>query len=176
MPADKLLHHEVEGWVDILVDEVEELAIKVAEEVAENAILKAEVLTDEAVRNGSLKRSGEKRGNGREPSKEGNVKDDNKRAGTRKVFATITNPVRKETGPKMVNPLNARNPTAARGECYECGGTDHYKSACLRLNRAPGQGGNRLNQALAIEGGQGRGNNGNLACGRAFVMGAVEAL
>ncbi|GJZ92770.1 putative reverse transcriptase domain-containing protein [Tanacetum coccineum] len=172
----------------------------------QNAILKAEVLTDEAVRNGSLKKSGEKRGNGREPSKEGNVKGDNKRARTRKVFATITNPVRKEytspapkctncnfynypkmscrvcancnrlrnfakdcrAGPKMVNLLNARNPTAARGEFYECGGTDHYKSACLRLNRAPGQGGNRPNQALAIEGGLGRGNNGNLARGRAF--------
>ncbi|GJY87014.1 reverse transcriptase domain-containing protein [Tanacetum coccineum] len=139
------------------------------------------VLTDEAVRNGSLKKSGGKRGDGRDPSKEGNVKGDNKRTRTRKVFATITNPVKKEyTGhfakdcrarPKMVTPLNARNPTTARGACYECGGTDHYKSACPRLNRAPGQGGNRPNQALAIEGGQGRGNNGNSTTGRAFVMG-----
>ncbi|GKG09168.1 hypothetical protein Tco_0337914, partial [Tanacetum coccineum] len=31
------------------------------------------------------------------------------------------------------------------------------------------------NQAMAIEGGQGRGNNGNLARGRVFVMGAEEA-
>ncbi|GKD98098.1 hypothetical protein Tco_1381995, partial [Tanacetum coccineum] len=38
--------------------------------------------------------------------------------------------------PRMVNPLNARNPTAARRACYECGGTDHYKSTCHRLNRA----------------------------------------
>ncbi|GJU21773.1 putative reverse transcriptase domain-containing protein [Tanacetum coccineum] len=136
----------------------------------QNAILKARVLTDKAVRNGSLKKSGEKRGNGREPSKEGNVKGDNKRARTGKVFATITNPVRKEytgstpkctncnfnhypetpfrvcmncnrlrhfskdyrEGPKMVNLLNAKNPTIARGVCYEYGGTDHYKLACLR--------------------------------------------
>nr|GEY54695.1 reverse transcriptase domain-containing protein [Tanacetum cinerariifolium] len=110
MPADELLHHEVEGRVDRLVEEVEELVIKVAEEVVEirrmvaatepptiqNAILKAGVLTDEAVRNGSLKKSGEKIGNGEEPSKERNVKGDNKRARTEKVFATITNPVRKE--------------------------------------------------------------------------------
>ncbi|GJX61692.1 putative reverse transcriptase domain-containing protein [Tanacetum coccineum] len=77
--------------------------------------------------------------------------------------------------PRMVNPLNARNLTAARGACFECGGTDHYKAACPRLNRAPRQGGNRPNQAMAIKGGQGHGNNGNPARGRAFVMGAKEA-
>ncbi|GKA71071.1 hypothetical protein Tco_0777210, partial [Tanacetum coccineum] len=119
----------------------------------QNAILKAGVLTDEAVKNRSLKRSGERRGDGEESSKEGNVKGGNKRARTGKVFATITNPVRKEytgstpkcancpfyhypetpyrmytiynrvgyfakdcrVGPKMVTPLNARNPTAAHG-------------------------------------------------------------
>nr|GEU30797.1 reverse transcriptase domain-containing protein [Tanacetum cinerariifolium] len=36
-----------------------------------SAILKAEVLTDEAIKNGSLKKSGEKRGDGGESSKEG---------------------------------------------------------------------------------------------------------
>ncbi|GKB13006.1 putative reverse transcriptase domain-containing protein [Tanacetum coccineum] len=78
-------------------------------------------------------------------------------------------------GPRVVNPLNARNPIAARGACFECGGTDHYKAACPRLNRAPRPGGNRPNQVIAIEGGQDRGNNGNQARGRAFVMGAEEA-
>ncbi|GJU81516.1 hypothetical protein Tco_1283881 [Tanacetum coccineum] len=71
----------------------------------QNAILKARVLTDEAVRNGSLRKSGEKRGNGGESSKEGNVKGDNKRARTGKVFAIITNPVKKKyTGlaPKLI--------------------------------------------------------------------------
>ncbi|GJW25601.1 putative reverse transcriptase domain-containing protein [Tanacetum coccineum] len=171
------------------------------------------VLTDETVRNGSLKRSGERRGDGGESSKEGNVKGDNKRARTGKVFSIITNPVRREctgstprctncnfydnpetpcrmctncnrlghfakdyrAGPRMVNPLNARNLTAARGECYECAGTDHYKAACPRLNQVPGQGGNRPNQAMAIDGGQGRRNNDIPTCGRAFVLGAEEA-
>ncbi|GJY41992.1 putative reverse transcriptase domain-containing protein [Tanacetum coccineum] len=147
----------------------------------QSAILKAGVLTDEAVRNGSLKRSGERRGDDGESSKEGNVKGDNKRAGTRKVFAQSPNLLGMSTrdckaGYMMVNPLNARNPTVARGACYECGGNDHYKSACPRLNRAPRQGGNRPNQDMAIEGGLGSGNNVNPACGRAFVMGAEEAL
>ncbi|GJX37964.1 putative reverse transcriptase domain-containing protein [Tanacetum coccineum] len=61
------------------------------------------------------------------------------------------------------------------GVCFECGGTDYYMAACPRLNQAPRPGGNRPNQVMAIEGGQGRGNNGNPACGRAFMMGAEEA-
>ncbi|GJS35136.1 putative reverse transcriptase domain-containing protein [Tanacetum coccineum] len=78
-------------------------------------------------------------------------------------------------GPRIMNPLNARNSTVARGGCFECGCTDHYKASCSRLNRDPRPGGNRPNQVMAIEGGQGCGNNGNYALGRDFVMGAEEA-
>ncbi|GJR47221.1 reverse transcriptase domain-containing protein [Tanacetum coccineum] len=97
-------------------------------------------------RNGALKRNTDKRGNSREPSRDGNVRDDTKRSRTGRAFAIITNPVRKEytghfakdcrAGPRMVIPLNVRNSTTARGACFECGGTDHYKAACPRLNRA----------------------------------------
>nr|GEW85498.1 putative ribonuclease H-like domain-containing protein [Tanacetum cinerariifolium] len=130
------------------------------------------------------------RGNGREPSKDRNGRDDNKRTRTGNAFATTTNPVRRENTsttpkcttcnfyhppkvpcrtcfncnlprhlakdcrvvPRNVNPVNARNPTAARGACFEYGGIDHYKSACPRLNRAQGPGLNHPNQALAIDG------------------------
>nr|GFA03771.1 putative reverse transcriptase domain-containing protein [Tanacetum cinerariifolium] len=35
-------------------------------------------------------------------------------------------------GSRMVTSLNAKNPTTARGTCFECGGIDHYKAACPR--------------------------------------------
>ncbi|GJT01589.1 reverse transcriptase domain-containing protein [Tanacetum coccineum] len=72
--------------------------------------------------------------------------------------------------PRNVNPVNVRNLVAARGACFECRGTDHYKSACPRLNQAQGPGVNHSNQALAIDGGQGRRNNSNQARGRAFIF------
>nr|GEW09325.1 hypothetical protein [Tanacetum cinerariifolium] len=142
-------------------------------------------LTDEAVRNGSNKKV-EKRGNMGEPSKDKNSRDDNKRIRIRNAFSTTTNPVgRENTGtcpkcttynpyhapggpchtcfncnhpgylandfrgvPRNVNPVNARNPTIMA--CFECGGTDHVR-------------------------GRGRGNQGNQARGRAFMLGAEEA-
>nr|GEW54732.1 hypothetical protein [Tanacetum cinerariifolium] len=67
------------------------------------------------------------------------------------------------------------NLTTARRACFECGGTDHYKATYPRLNRVPRQGGNHQNQPMVIEGGQCCGNNGNHACGGAFMIGAEEA-
>nr|GEV24019.1 putative reverse transcriptase domain-containing protein [Tanacetum cinerariifolium] len=54
-------------------------------------------------RNGSIKKNPEKRGNGGEPSKDRNVRDDNKRTRTRNAFAITVNYVRREytsTAPK----------------------------------------------------------------------------
>ncbi|GJY27994.1 hypothetical protein Tco_0403761, partial [Tanacetum coccineum] len=109
------------------------------------------MLTDEAVGTRDLKKNIKKRGNNGELSRDGKVKDDNKRSRTGRAFATTTsNPVKKEysgttpkcttcnyhhqpeipchlctncnrlgnlakdcrVGPRMVNPVNARNPTA----------------------------------------------------------------
>ncbi|GJS90829.1 putative reverse transcriptase domain-containing protein [Tanacetum coccineum] len=75
--------------------------------------------------------------------------------------------------PRNVNPVNARNPTVRA--CYECGSTDHVRSACPRLNRAQGPEENRPNQVAANNRGQGHGNQGNQARGRAFMLGAHEA-
>ncbi|GJS81024.1 putative reverse transcriptase domain-containing protein [Tanacetum coccineum] len=139
----------------------------------------SDALTDEAVRNGSIKKV-EKRGNVGEPSRDKNGRDDNKKTRAGNAFATSVNHVgRENTGtwpkgvPRNVNPVNARNPTVR--PCYECGSTDHFRSACPRMNRARGPEENRPNQVAANNGGQGRGNQGNQARGRAFMFGAEEA-
>ncbi|GJZ30387.1 putative reverse transcriptase domain-containing protein [Tanacetum coccineum] len=71
--------------------------------------------------------------------------------------------------PRNVNPVNARNPTVRA--CYECGSTDHVRSACARLNRAQELERNHPNQVADNNGGQGRGNQGNQARGKAFMLG-----
>ncbi|GJU86100.1 putative reverse transcriptase domain-containing protein [Tanacetum coccineum] len=75
--------------------------------------------------------------------------------------------------PRNVNPANARNlPVRA---CYECGSTNHVRPACSRWNRVQGPGGNHPNHVVANNESQGRGNQGNQARGRAFMLGTEEA-
>ncbi|GJT52120.1 putative reverse transcriptase domain-containing protein [Tanacetum coccineum] len=74
---------------------------------------------------------------------------------------------------RNVNHVNARNLTVRA--CYECGSTDHVRSACPSLNRAQGPEENCPNQVAANNEGQSRGNQGNQARGRAFMLGAEEA-
>ncbi|GJV36130.1 putative reverse transcriptase domain-containing protein [Tanacetum coccineum] len=173
----------IKGYIYGLALQIRVMVATMEPTIIQSVILKSGMLTDEAIRNGSSKKNTEKRGNSGEPSRD--VRDDNKRSRTGKAFATTTNLVRKEctghfakdyrVGPRMVTSMNARNPITAHETCFECGGTDHYKATCPRLNQAPRQGQNRQNQDIAIEGGQGHGNNDNPICGRAFVMGAEEA-
>ncbi|GKC80906.1 putative reverse transcriptase domain-containing protein [Tanacetum coccineum] len=109
-------------------------------------------LTNEAVRNGSIKKV-EKRGNVGEPSKDKNGRDDNKSTRTGNDFATTVNPVVREN-------------TGSFGKGLP---------ACPRWNRAQGPRENCPNQVAANIGGQGHGNQGNQARGRAFMLGAYEA-
>ncbi|GKD77038.1 putative reverse transcriptase domain-containing protein, partial [Tanacetum coccineum] len=66
-------------------------------------------LIDEALRNGSIKKNPENKGNVRKPSKDRNVRDNNKRTRTGNVFAT--------TGQHLTEPVNslALQPGAAIG-------------------------------------------------------------
>nr|GEZ20408.1 hypothetical protein [Tanacetum cinerariifolium] len=95
----------------------------------------------------------EKKGNVGEPSKDKNGRDDNKRTRTVNDFASTSNPIGRENTdcrgvPRNVNPVNARNLTVRA--CYECGCSDHVRSACPRFNRAQGLGGNHPNQVAKI--------------------------
>ncbi|GJX50203.1 putative reverse transcriptase domain-containing protein [Tanacetum coccineum] len=104
----------------------------------QKAVQIAGTLIDEAIRNGSLKKNPEKRGNRGEHSKDRNGRDDNKRTRTGNAFAITINPVRRE-------------------------------------NMGSEARGNHPNQVVAINEGQGHGNNGNQTRGRAFMLGAEEA-
>nr|GEZ93784.1 integrase, catalytic region, zinc finger, CCHC-type, peptidase aspartic, catalytic [Tanacetum cinerariifolium] len=116
-------------------------------------------LTHEAIINGSLKRNPERRRNGKEPSRDRNVKDDNKRTRTGNAFATTAN----------------RTPYRA---CFNCNRLGHLVKDCRAVPRVTEPSiearGNRPNQAMANNGGQGRGNNSNQACRSAFMLGAKE--
>ncbi|GJU55304.1 putative reverse transcriptase domain-containing protein [Tanacetum coccineum] len=142
-------------------------------------------MTDEAVRNGSIKKV-EKRGNMGEPIKDKNGRDDNKRIRTGNAFATTVNLVGTEnmgTWPKCT----ACNSYHASGgpcrTCFNCNRPGHLAKDCRGmprnvnqiLNRALGSGENHLNQDVANNEGHGRGNQGNQARGRAFILGAEEA-
>ncbi|GKB40855.1 ribonuclease H-like domain-containing protein [Tanacetum coccineum] len=73
---------------------------------------------------------------------------------------------------KQVAPISAVRMGNNQRVCYECGSSEHLRNTCPKLNRAPGQAGNRL----ALEGNRNTQNNGNQARGRAFSVNAVDAL
>ncbi|GJW27933.1 putative reverse transcriptase domain-containing protein [Tanacetum coccineum] len=72
---------------------------------------------------------------------------------------------------RQVALINAVRMGNSQRACYKCGCPDHLLNTCLKLNRAPGQVGNRF----TIEGNQNPRNNGNQARGRAFNVNAIEA-
>ncbi|GJX46437.1 reverse transcriptase domain-containing protein [Tanacetum coccineum] len=161
----------IERYIYGLAPQIRGMVAATEPTTIQRAVQKAWTLTYEAVRNGKLKKNPKKRGNSRESSRDRNTRDENRRTRTGNAFATTTNPIPCRAcfncgrlrhmaedcrvAPRMVNSVNARNPTAAPGACYEFGGTNHFKAACPR--------------------GQGRGNNGNHTRGRAFLVGAEEA-
>ncbi|GJV19113.1 putative reverse transcriptase domain-containing protein [Tanacetum coccineum] len=154
----------------------------------QSVILTTRIVTDKAVRCGTLSKGSEKRKEVETTSKQGGLGNDNKRAKVGKGFLAAA-PHRNEYKPghfardnrvlvkqvaqvKQVVPVNATRIEYDQRTCYECGSPNHFRNTCPKLNRAPGQVGNRL----TIEGNQNPQNNGNQARGRAFNVNAVDAL
>ncbi|GJS27672.1 putative reverse transcriptase domain-containing protein [Tanacetum coccineum] len=141
---------------------------------------KAVILTDEAVRCGTLTRSSEKRKEVEETSKQGGSWKDNKKAKVGKGFVATAPPRNKpghfardcRASVNQVAPVSVVMMGNNQRVCYECGSSEHLRNTCPKLNRAPGQAGNRL----ALEGNRNTRNNGNQARGRAFSVNAVDAL
>nr|GEY28903.1 hypothetical protein [Tanacetum cinerariifolium] len=94
-------------------------------------------LTDEAVRNESIKKV-EKRGNMREPSKDKNGRDNNKRTRTGNVFAITVSPIGREnigTWPKCATCNSYYEPGGPCRTCFNCNRPSHLAKDCRSVPR-----------------------------------------
>nr|GEU91184.1 hypothetical protein [Tanacetum cinerariifolium] len=134
--AGSFVGKRIERYVYGLAPQIRGMVVATEPKTIQKAMQIAGILTDEAFRNGSIKKNRKKSRNKGEPSKDRNVRDDNKRTRTGNAFATTTNPVERERTwdfkdvPRNVNPVNVRNPTArghrnhgiqARGRAFMLG-------------------------------------------------------
>ncbi|GJR58036.1 putative reverse transcriptase domain-containing protein [Tanacetum coccineum] len=106
--------------------------------IIQKAVQIAGTLTDEALRNGSIKKNHEKRGNRGDPSKDRNGRDNNKRTRTGNAFATTANPVRREytgTTPKCTTCNFYHPPETPCRTCFNCNRPGHFAKDCKVVPR-----------------------------------------
>ncbi|GJR83071.1 reverse transcriptase domain-containing protein [Tanacetum coccineum] len=128
-------------------------------------------------RNGSIKKNPEKRGDGGEPRKDRNVREDNKKIRTGNAFVTIANPVRggyTSTAFKCTTCSYHHSPETPCRSCLNCNHLGHFAKDCRVASRNVNPVNDRNPVArTCFE--CGHGNQGNQARGRAFLLGAKEA-
>ncbi|GJR43027.1 putative reverse transcriptase domain-containing protein [Tanacetum coccineum] len=138
-------------------------------------------MTDEALRNGSIKKNPEKRGNVGEPSKDRNGREDNKKTRTENAFAMTANPVRggyMGMAPKCTACGYHHAPQTPCRSCFNCNRPGHFARDCrvVPRNVNPINARNPVSRTCFECGSTNHiKNQGNQARGRAFMLGAEEA-
>ncbi|GKE80632.1 putative reverse transcriptase domain-containing protein, partial [Tanacetum coccineum] len=120
-------------------DKFHELAVVATEpRTIQKVVQLAGTLIDEALRNELIKKNPKKRGNGGEPSKDRNGRDDNKRTRTEKAFAMTANPVRGGyigTTPKCTTCNYHHPPKIPCRSCFNCNHLGHFAKDCRVMPR-----------------------------------------
>nr|GEU82758.1 reverse transcriptase domain-containing protein [Tanacetum cinerariifolium] len=178
----------IERYVYGLALQIQGMVAATKPKTIQKAMQTAGTLTDEALRNGSIKKNPKKRGNKGEPSKDRNVRDDNKKTRTGNAFATTANLVRggyTGTKPKCTTCNYHHSPETPCRTCFNYNRLGHFAKDCKGVPRNvnPINARNPTVRACYECGstdhvkaaGQGRGNQGNQVSGRAFMLGAEEA-
>ncbi|GJV50734.1 putative reverse transcriptase domain-containing protein [Tanacetum coccineum] len=176
-PKSRMIKRYVYG----LAPQIHGMVTATEPKTMQKAVQISGALTDEAMRNGSIKKV-EKRENMGETSKDKNGKDENKRTRTENVFATTVNPVGREnmgTWSKCTTCNSYHAPGGPCCTCFNCNRPGHLAKDCSGMlrNVNPVNAKNPTVRACyeCSSTDHGRGNQGNQARGRAFMLGAEEA-
>ncbi|GKD29473.1 reverse transcriptase domain-containing protein, partial [Tanacetum coccineum] len=170
-------NRRIERYVYGLAPQIRGMVAAIEPSTIRKAVQNVGTLTDEALRNGSIKKNPEKRGNRGEPSKDRNGRDNNKRTRTGNAFATTANPVRREymgTTTKCIACNFHHPPETPCHTCFNCNHPRHFAKDCrvVPKNVNPI---NARNPTAKTYYECGRGKNDVHARGRAFMLEAEEA-
>ncbi|GKE91720.1 reverse transcriptase domain-containing protein, partial [Tanacetum coccineum] len=128
----------IERYVYGLYPQIQGMVAATELKTIQKVVQIAGTLTDEALRNGSIKKNPEKRGNVGEPSKDRNLRDDNKRTRAGNAFATTTNPVGREnegTVPKYTTCNSYHAPGAPCRTCFNYNRPSNFTKDCRVVPR-----------------------------------------
>nr|GEZ24642.1 hypothetical protein [Tanacetum cinerariifolium] len=172
---------KIKRYIYDLAPQIHGMVAAMVPKTMQKAVQISGALTDEAVRNGSINKV-KKRGNMREPSKDKNVEDDNKRTRTGNAFATTANPVgRENTGawPKCTTYNSYHAPGGPCRTCFNCNRLGYLAKdgRDVPRNVNPVNARNPTVRACYKCGSTDhvRKNQGNQAKGREIMLGAEEA-
>ncbi|GKC25430.1 putative reverse transcriptase domain-containing protein [Tanacetum coccineum] len=123
----------IERYVYGLAPQIRGIMAATESNTIQKAVQIAGTLTNEALSNGSIKKNLEKRANEGEPSKDRNVRDDNKRTRTGNAFATTANPVREGytgTDPKCTTCSYHHSPEIPCRSCFNYNRLGYFAKDC----------------------------------------------